>query len=237
MHPVFTPALIREAGRAAADAYKSTPTHRAGEAEGCLVNYGDGWHLGIRGTEFDGSGIVFGDMLIDVLAYPVRHPVLGWVHKGFTYGRIIPDANQGGAVGLFRAVRADLKALGEPYVIDGHSKGGAQTVEVGALLTAWGLPPKAIVAVDPPRFAIGRKLWKVLDGIPVLKIVAPASPVNKVPLGPWWNNGPGETIEVGPPNEGLGDITAHKIARINRWTDDRLRGPEARHGIFPEDRT
>jgi len=219
MNPVFTPALVKNAVRAAADAYDETPTHVAGEAEGRLKKYGDTWHFSIRGTEFDGSGIIFGDMLIDVLVYPVWHPVLGWVHKGFAYGRLIPDANQGGAVGLFKAAYADLIGLGEPYVIDGHSKAGPQTSKVAALMTDIGHPPKAFITVDGVKGFIGGKINKVLKDVPGLHVRVPASPVNRLPLGPWWHHGPGDVLELGPPFSFPGNIKAHQSRRIQKLAD------------------
>ena len=167
MNPIFTPTVLRQAVRASADAYKETPTHRAGEAEGVLIDYGDGFFFGVQGTEFNGSFIIFGDMLIDIIIYPWRHPDLGWLHKGFLLGRIIPDANQGGALGLFKVAYADLAGLFEAAILVGHSKAGPQVMIVGGLLAASGQPPKAIITVDAPKFAIGKKLANVLEGVPV----------------------------------------------------------------------
>lgn len=219
LNPVFTPTLVRQAVRAAGDAYKEPLTHVAGESEGLLTNYGDGWHFGIQGTEFDGSGIIFGDMLIDGLAYPCKHPDLGWLHKGFLMGRLVPDWNRGGARGLFHASYADLVGLDAPYVIDGHSKAGAEAPIMGGLMTLAGYPPKAIVTVDAPKFAIGDQLAEVLKDVPVLHIRIRPSPINKVPLTPWWHHGPGDVLELGPPFKGLGDIRAHKIKRIAALVD------------------
>lgn len=224
MNPIFTPTLLRQAVRASGDAYKNTPTHRAGEAEGCLIDYGDGFHFSIRGTEFDGSMILFGDALIDGLVYPWKHPVLGWCHKGFLKGRFFPDRNQGGAEGLCRAAFGALAALESEYTIVGHSKGGGQAMLVGGLMTAMGHSPKAIITVDAPRMVLGDMLAKVLEGVPVLHIRVPASPVNKVPFILPWHHGPGEVLNIGPKESGWSPI-AHKISNIAGYLEDYLEAP------------
>ena len=221
MHPVFTGTVLKQAARASREAYNAkNHTHVAGECEAMLVDYGDGPLFGIQGTEFDGSGIVFGDMMIDGLAYPWHDPYLGWLHKGFLMGRALPrpigDGNKGGARGLFRTAFADLKQVHERLFVVGHSKAAAQAPIVAGFLTAFGCPPRGVIAIDAPRFAAGDGLARVLKKVPVLHIRIPASPVNRYPKMPYWHYGPGEVLELGPPAGFIGDITAHKIANIER---------------------
>jgi len=182
-----------QAIRAAIDAYGPT-THRAGESEGLLIDYGDGPIFAPRGTEFDGSMIVFGDGLIDALAYPWKHDILGWCHKGFLVGRWC-DLNKAGAVGLYWAAAGTLHALPSPPIIAGHSKGGAEAVMIGALLGRHGHPPKAVITCGCPKGFISRNAEQILEaaGVPVRHHVIDGDPVPGLPKMPYWKR-PGEVI-------------------------------------------
>ena len=147
-----------QAIRASIDAYGPC-THKAGESEGLLIDYGDGPIFAPRGTEFDGSMILFGDGLIDALTYPWHHDILGWCHKGFLVGRLC-EWNKGGAVGLYWQAAGALHSLPQCPIIAGHSKGADEAVKIGALMTAHGHPPKAIITCGCPKGFISRWIIK-----------------------------------------------------------------------------
>ena len=94
---------------ACALAYEIEPTYKVGTSEAIIT----GDILAVRGTTFDGLGLIFRD----VLAYPWCHSEwsvglgkirgLGWVHKGFLRGR---GTCEGGAIGLYKQIRQHKKA-------------------------------------------------------------------------------------------------------------------------------
>ena len=169
-------------------------THKAGESEGLLIDYGDGPIFAARGTEFDGSMIFFGDALIDGLAYPWKHDVLGWCHKGFLVGRFC-DLNKGGAIGLYWKAAGALHSLPSRPIIAGHSKGGAEAVKIGAMLAYHGHPPKAVITCGCPKGFISRNAEEILaaHGVPVRHHVIDGDPVPNVPKMPYWSR-PGEIV-------------------------------------------
>ena len=106
--------------------------------------------LAFRGTEFD-----FSDIIDDLQSYPWwSREVSGFVHRGFLQG--------------VRAVWPLLPISGpkaRPLVLTGHSKGGAEAILTGAMLTCLGIPPVQIETFGAPRVGFGG-LGDILKKIP-----------------------------------------------------------------------
>lgn len=112
------------------------------------------------------------DWLRDIAALvviPRKHPTLGFCHAGFA------DAADSVADEV-------LKVVGNrPYVLTGHSLGGAEAVGVGALMVLAGKAPARIATFGAPRFGM-RKFVDVLKDVPIAQYWRGNDPVTDLPF-------------------------------------------------------
>lgn len=130
---------------------------------------------GIRVVAFRGTvPTSWQDWFRDFAAWPTHvmdHLSLGCCHDGFVTGA--------------EAILPQLRAmLNGPYVLTGHSLGGALAIAAGALLTDCGCPPLKLTTFGAPRVGMG-DLAKVLKGIPGTRWRHGADPVPEVPSWPY----------------------------------------------------
>lgn len=106
--------------------------------------------MAFRGTTFDGA-----DIIKDLRAMPWWSKEIGtFVHRGFLVG--------------VRAIWPLLPLTGHknpPIVLTGHSKGGAEAILVGAMLTVLEIPVAQIETFGAPRVGFGG-IKKILKDIP-----------------------------------------------------------------------
>jgi hypothetical protein len=120
---------------------------------------------------FRGSVTVL-DWLRDFFFAPVAvraHPQLGRCHAGFL------DGAESSADAVADAVRAG------PFVLTGHSLGGALAAGVAGLLICAGLAPEAVVTFGAPRFGMAR-FAALLKPYAVRQYVRGNDPVPTVPF-------------------------------------------------------
>jgi len=120
---------------------------------------------------FRGSVTVL-DWLRDFLFAPVAvraHPQLGRCHAGFLNG----------AESIADAVAGAVDA--RPFVLTGHSLGGALAVGVAGLLICAGVAPDAVVTFGAPRFGMAR-FAALLEPYPVRQYVRGNDPVPVLPF-------------------------------------------------------
>jgi len=131
------------------DAY-SKSTISAGGTEMLIKNVGGFSIWALRGTEFD-----FGDILDDIRVMPWwSKETGGFVHKGFLSG--------------VRAIWPHLPLAGfhdKPVILTGHSKGGAEAILLGAMLTTLDMPPSRIETFGAPRVGFSG-LGEIIKDIP-----------------------------------------------------------------------
>lgn len=107
--------------------------------------------LAFRGTTFDGL-----DILDDIRAMPWWSREVGaFVHRGFLTGvrdvwPLLPVGEPGA----------------RPIVLTGHSKGGAEAILFGAMLTCLNLAPVQIETFGAPRVGLFGVLGKILKEVP-----------------------------------------------------------------------
>lgn len=103
------------------------------------------------------------------------HPQLGRCHAGF-----LNDAES-----IVDAVEHTISA--SPFVLTGHSLGGALAVGVAALLVCAGIEPDAVVTFGAPRVGMAR-FAALLKDYPVRQYVRGNDPVPTVPwdVPPEW---------------------------------------------------
>lgn len=123
---------------------------KAGDTEVLITTIGDYTVFTFTGTRFDGK-----DILKDLWAIPWwASEAGGFAHRGFLIGvrDIMPK--------LLPLIPTDA-----PYILNGHSKGGAEAVLTGAVMAKRGNPPAMIETFGAPRAAFG---WieEVLKDIP-----------------------------------------------------------------------
>jgi len=120
---------------------------------------------------FRGS-VTVKDWLRDLFFAPIAvrtHPQLGRCHAGFL------DSAESIADAVAGAVR------GRPFVLTGHSLGGAVAAGLASLLICAGLPPDAVVTFGAPRFGMAR-FAALLEPYPVRQYVRGNDPVPTVPF-------------------------------------------------------
>lgn len=133
------------------------------------------------------------DWWVDFDATPVPTPI-GGVHAGF-YGDVI-----------WTRARIE-RALGDRYVMAGHSLGGGETSIHAAILTSLKRPPLRVVLFGCPRpyYLHGRQILAEAK-VPVASYVTPGDPVPTVPrttfLWPY--------VEAWAPATTLGDFADPK---------------------------
>jgi len=150
-----------------------------------------------RGTEFD-----FDDILRDMRAFPWWDRELGLVHAGFLKG----------ARSMLGFVLEDLQTFKRPFYLTGHSKGGAETLVLGAKLALRGFVPRGIVTFGAPRVqVVGSGIEKALGGVDVRRYVHGMDVVPEVPKWIWGGAGKhvGEKVEIGVRGHRFRD---HRIA-------------------------
>lgn len=121
-----------------------------------------------RGTTFDGT-----DIIKDLRTIPWYSRELGgWYHKGFLYGAraIMPELID------FLAQYDPMT----PYILVGHSKGGAEATDVAAMMVRLRRQPRALVTFGAP-YAGDLSLREWLRNVPGHRVVNHHDPVPKVP--------------------------------------------------------
>src|SRR6185437_9905361 len=99
----------RRLAQLAADSYTCPASWRVGDVEGCIARIDGMSVVAFRGTE----PLSIADWMRDLDAVPMRHPAIGWCHRGFLTG----------ALAIIPLIRRDLGP--EPLILTGHSLGGA----------------------------------------------------------------------------------------------------------------
>jgi hypothetical protein len=156
--------VCREAYSARAD-YSAEDVHALRQwADGAMI-------IAWRGTDPDD---VY-DWLRDLDICPLRHPQLGWCHRGFLSGALL----------VWPQIMLDLalaRVTPEParVVLTGHSLGGALAIATGGLMAAGGHPPAAVVTFGAPRVGLW-KLHRLLRDVPIRQYDDGGDPVPEVP--------------------------------------------------------
>jgi len=179
---------------AAAAVYTQTATLVVGDVHAVITQVDGITTVAFRGT----VPTSWADWFRDFAAWPDRiadHPAIGCCHDGFITGAeaILPQLNA---------------ALTTPYVLTGHSLGGALAIAAGALLTDCGKPPLRLTTFGAPR--VGFSLAKILAPIDGIRYRPGADPVPEVPSWPYLNDRP--WTHIGEANH-LDPIGDHAISR------------------------
>ena len=142
----------------------------AGGAEALAVTLPEN----IYGIAFRGTADVH-DVIFDVRALPVRHPILGLVHRGFASG---VDA-------IWPKIVPTIPDKNMPLAFTGHSKGGAEATLAAALAVSEGRLVKYLITFGSPRVVASSKVEGILarGGVNMLRYVNRGDPVPSVP--PW----------------------------------------------------
>lgn len=192
------PPLDVELAAASATAYADPATWERGDCHAVLASTA-GTHI----IAFRGTADVMA-WLIDFEAIPKLHPQLGFCHAGF-----LDDV-----MGIADQILADLPP--GPYVVTGHSKGGAEALIFAAIATLRGRPPIAVVTFGAPRAAFA-KLGDVLDMLPVRQYRHANDPVPSYPLADagWrhWHEPIVSLIEIIEPGASL--VTGYGSAVVD----------------------
>src|SRR5690349_8469481 len=159
---------------AAAAAYTQAATMAVGDVHVVITQVDNVTIVAFRGT----VPTSWMDWFRDFYAWPERltdHPALGFCHDGFVSGAdaILPKLSL---------------ALTGPYMLTGHSLGGALAIAAGALLTDSGKPPLRLTTFGAPR--VGFSLTKILISIDGARYRHGADPVPEVPSWPYLNDRP-----------------------------------------------
>jgi predicted lipase len=179
---------------AAAAAYTTPATFFVGDVHAVITTIDGIAVVSFRGTVPSS----WADWFRDFAAWPdhvADHPALGFCHNGFITGAeaILPQLNA---------------ALTGPYVLTGHSLGGALAIAAGALLTDCGKPPLRLTTFGAPR--VGMNLTKILLPIDGVRFRHGSDPVPEVPSWPYLNDRP--WLHIGQANH-LDPIGDHAISR------------------------
>lgn len=170
---------------AAATAAYSTPATMAYQDVHAVVSDVDGVTIvAFRGTVPSS----WEDWFRDFAAWPERltdHPILGWCHSGFVDG----------ADALIDRLRGVL-SRDKPFMLTGHSLGGALAIAAGALLSDCGLPPTALTTFGAPRVGMAA-LSGILTPIAGHRYRHGDDCVPEVPSWPYLNDRPWTRIGAG----------------------------------------
>lgn len=155
--------------RACAAAYTATPTIQVGdvavvltEAEGALI-------VAVRGTRINSME----DVLRDLDAVPLSHPVLGDCDAGFL----------GGAESVWPLLAPRIKD--RDTIFTGHSMGGSIAIGLGGLAVVAGIVPLALVTFAAARVG-GADLKFALRSVPTRQYARNPDRVWTVPF--WFSN-------------------------------------------------
>ena len=180
---------------AAQSAYSTPATFIAGGDVHAVVTDHDGLTVvAFRGT----VPTSWDDWFRDFAAWPYRiaeHPHLGLCHEGFLRG----------AVDILPQLTSVLSAA-KPFVLTGHSLGGALAIAAAALLVDGGLSPAHLTTFGAPR--VGMALGPLLAQIEGRRFRHGDDPVPEVPSWPYLTDRPWTAI--GSP--ALNPIDDHEIS-------------------------
>jgi len=154
---------IALAGLSAA-AYTAAPTWWQGDVHACLTETPGASVIAFRGTVMTDAEA----WLQDLDAVPVWRNGIGYCHRGF-----IEDAE---AIwpGIKLAVRS------RPFILTGHSLGGALAVCTAALMARMGVLPVLVVTFGAPR--VGElELRELLAAVPIRQYQHGNDPVPDMP--------------------------------------------------------
>lgn len=173
-------------------------TYRMGGVEVLIEKVGHVTVAAFRGTEFDGI-----DILRDLRGLPwwSRH-LRAWCHSGFLKGVRMIWPKLGPA----------LVRIEGPLYLTGHSKGGAETLVAAAFLTAVnGSPPAGVVTFGAPRACYGAAVPKILEEVPVIRVVHGNDLVPRLPPRFVGARHVGQLVHLADPEAGSG-FAAHRMA-------------------------
>ena len=117
------------------------------------------------------------DWMRDFDAIPVENHYLGICHQGFLTGA--------------QSALPLLKQYTEkPFIITGHSLGGALAIMLGALLMVNGIKPLKIVTFGAPNTGIADNIPKILESVPGNRYRNGDDPVPDIPPWPYQSDRP-----------------------------------------------
>lgn len=191
------PAVANTVLCAAATAAYSTPATFASQDVHAVVSETDGvMIIAFRGT----VPTSWEDWFRDAAAWPTRlvdHPVLGPCHDGFATG----------ADALLHQIRGAI-SRDKPYMLTGHSLGGALAIAEAGLLIDCGLAPVCLTTFGAPRVGMA-PLARLLAPLAGTRFRHGADPVPEVPCWPYLNDRPWTHIGVADETNPIAD---HDIA-------------------------
>jgi hypothetical protein len=193
----------RQLADLSAAAYTARPTWVHEDVHACLTEVGGVLVVAFRGTVPDSLE----DWLRDFSVIPAWGGPLGEVHDGFFKG----------ASALQEPITEAIGA--RPYVLIGHSLGGALAIITAGLLTCYAHAPLALVTYGAPRCG-GQTLVDALE--PVKRICqyrAGSDPVPNVPFG-YKHIRPLTHVGATPPAWSLPSIADHGIANYQKLVPD-----------------
>jgi hypothetical protein len=180
---------------AAAASYSTTASVEVGDVHAVLTLLGGLTVVAFRGT----VPTSWEDWFRDFSAWPARvvdHPTLGLCHDGFVMG----------AEAILPLLQPKLSG---PYVLTGHSLGGALAIALGALMTDCGRPPLRLTTFGAPR--VGMKMLAAkLALVRGTRYRHGADPVPEVPSWPYLNDRSWTAIGEANDFDPIGD---HAISR------------------------
>ena len=162
---------------AATAAYSTPATFAYQDVHAVLTVVDDVQIIAFRGT----VPTSWRDWFRDCAAWPtclIDHPILGPCHSGFADG----------ADALLHQLRGVL-SRDKPYMLTGHSLGGALAIASGAMLIDCGLPPTALTTFGAPRVGMA-PLAGILTPIAGHRYRHGDDPVPEVPTWPYLNDRP-----------------------------------------------
>jgi hypothetical protein len=185
----------RDLCAAAAAAYSGTATFVCAGDVHCLVTEQGGYVLvAFRGTELNDIA----DWLRDFDAVPADGGPLGICHAGFLNGACA-------ALPLLKPFLTTSK----PFIVTGHSLGGALAICTAALLASEGNPPALCTTFGAPAVSVMGTIARVLGKVPGVRWWDGNDPVPFEP--PWPYQQDRSLTHIGTPM--VDPIAAHMIAR------------------------
>src|SRR5262249_52940481 len=164
-------------------AYRDMPDYSVDGLQAIQRKVGDYDVIAIRGTD---SPL---DFLRDLAWRPVWSDDLGMCHGGVLVGAL--------------RLGSKLKYGGRPWIMTGHSLGGALAVGISAFLASRGKAPALLVTFGAPRFGMS-KVPKLLAPVPVRQYRYGNDPVPDVPFFIWpllrFSHARTPLIQIGKPN-------------------------------------